>query len=157
MPVRCVVPPPSSVLPSLPPHCPRQSRESSDPLCGATHTTIQTFSLSLSLSLSRTRTLRTTHRYCGSKSNLTIDHVIPSSRGGEWRYDNLVAACSKCNTKKGSKLPSECRMHPRRKPCVPKFFSVGVINSVAETVITGKAFPLEWASYMPRPEKFFEA
>ena len=108
-------------------------------------------------SLSRARTLRTTHRYCGSKSNLTIDHVIPSSRGGEWRYDNLVTACSKCNTKKGSKLPSECRMHPRRKPCVPKFFSVGVINSVAETVITGKAFPLEWASYMPRPEKFFEA
>lgn len=96
-------------------------------------------------------------QYCGSKSNLTIDHVIPSSRGGEWRYDNLVTACSKCNTKKGSKLPSECRMHPRRKPCVPKFFSVGVINSVAETVITGKAFPLEWASYMPRPEKFFEA
>ena len=31
-------------------------------------------------------------QYCGAKSNLTIDHVIPSSRGGEWRYDNLVAA-----------------------------------------------------------------
>ena len=33
-------------------------------------------------------------QYCGAKSNLTIDHVIPSSRGGEWRYDNLVAASS---------------------------------------------------------------
>ena len=94
-------------------------------------------------------------QYCGSRSNLTIDHVIPSSRGGEWRYDNLVTACSKCNTKKGSKLPSECRMHPRKQPEVPKFFSVGVINSIAETVISGRAFPAEWEDYMPRPEMFF--
>ena len=48
-------------------------------------------------------------------------------------------------------------MHPRRKPAVPKFFSIGVINSIAETVITGKAFPTEWTAYMPRADKFFEA
>ena len=93
-------------------------------------------------------------QYCGSKSNLTIDHVIPVSKGGEWRYDNLVTACSRCNTKKAAKLPHECRMHPRRKPDIPKFFSVGIVSCIAETVIAGKAFPIEWTNYMPKEEKF---
>jgi hypothetical protein len=42
-------------------------------------------------------------RYCGSKQNLTIDHVVPLSKGGKWVWENLVAACTKCNGKKGSK------------------------------------------------------
>lgn len=96
-------------------------------------------------------------QYCGSRTNLTIDHVIPISRGGEWKYDNLVTACSRCNTKKGSKLPHECRMHPKKAPSTPKFLSVGIVSCIAETVITGKAFPTEWQSYMPQPDKFFEA
>ena len=41
-------------------------------------------------------------QYCSKKSNsMTIDHIIPKNKGGKDRWDNLVAACSKCNTKKG--------------------------------------------------------
>tara|TARA_R100000664_G_scaffold10265_2_gene16968 strand:+ start:814 stop:1329 length:516 start_codon:yes stop_codon:yes gene_type:complete len=51
---------------------------------------------------------------------LTIDHVIPKSRGGEKSWINLVAACKKCNQKKGCRTPQECGMIPIRKPTKPK-------------------------------------
>ena len=88
-------------------------------------------------------------QYCGSRTNLTIDHVIPISRGGEWKYDNLVTACSRCNTKKGSKLPHECRMHPKKAPSTPKFLSVGLVSCIAETVITGKVLILLFIEFFP--------
>ena len=59
--------------------------------------------------------------YCGSKKELTIDHVIPRSRGGKNTWDNLVTCCSKCNLKKGDKTPDEARMPLRRKPYEPSF------------------------------------
>src|SRR5690606_6398766 len=42
-------------------------------------------------------------QYCGSSSDLTIDHVLPKSRNGKDTWDNLVTACNKCNHKKGNK------------------------------------------------------
>lgn len=48
--------------------------------------------------------------YCGEKvgfKNLTMDHVIPLSRGGRSTKDNLVPCCKECNTKKKSLLPVE--------------------------------------------------
>lgn len=48
--------------------------------------------------------------YCGSKEHLTIDHVHPSSRGGQDTWENLVTACIKCNTKKGNRTPQEAEM-----------------------------------------------
>ncbi len=45
--------------------------------------------------------------YCGSTSNLEIDHIIPKSRGGSDRIDNLVLACRKCNNEKGNRTASE--------------------------------------------------
>ncbi len=48
--------------------------------------------------------------YCGAKENLTLDHIVPSSRGGEHTWENLVTACSKCNTIKGSRTPEEANM-----------------------------------------------
>lgn len=49
--------------------------------------------------------------YCGKYSiKLTIDHVIPRSRGGKSTYDNMVTACNNCNTKKGSKTPEEANL-----------------------------------------------
>ena len=62
-------------------------------------------------------------QYCGNHFNadkLTLDHVVPKSRGGDNSWTNLVAACKKCNQKKGSKTPAESGMHPIRKPYVPK-------------------------------------
>jgi len=57
--------------------------------------------------------------YCASPDNLTFDHVIPRRLGGRTTWENIVAACSKCNLKKGGRLPKEARMHPRVKPSRP--------------------------------------
>jgi 5-methylcytosine-specific restriction endonuclease McrA len=59
--------------------------------------------------------------YCGSKKDLTIDHVQPRSRGGKNTWTNLVTCCSKCNIKKGNKTPEEAKMTLRRKPFEPTF------------------------------------
>ena len=64
-----------------------------------------------------------TCQYCGATfatNNLTIDHLIPKSRGGKNTWKNLVAACKKCNQKKGCRTPQECGMIPIRKPKKPK-------------------------------------
>jgi len=58
--------------------------------------------------------------YCGAKpKSLTVDHVVPLSRGGKSEFENCVAACKECNTKKGNKLPSEANMYFKRKPFQP--------------------------------------
>lgn len=59
-------------------------------------------------------------QYCGIKtSDLTIDHVIPSSRGGTDTWENVVASCQRCNVKKGNRTPKEANMHLLRHPRVP--------------------------------------
>ncbi len=61
-----------------------------------------------------------TCQYCGSnRHTLTVDHVIPRSRGGESIWENIVASCAPCNRKKGNRLPQEIRMHPKRRPRPP--------------------------------------
>jgi 5-methylcytosine-specific restriction endonuclease McrA len=61
-----------------------------------------------------------TCQYCGSsKHSLTVDHVVPRSRGGESVWENIVASCAPCNRKKGNRLPQEIRMHPKRRPRPP--------------------------------------
>jgi CRISPR/Cas system Type II protein with McrA/HNH and RuvC-like nuclease domain len=61
--------------------------------------------------------------YCGSKRDLTIDHVMPKSRGGTNEWTNLVTCCSKCNIKKGNKTPEESKMIMRVKPHAPNVIS----------------------------------
>jgi len=58
-------------------------------------------------------------QYCGSGKDLTIDHVMPRSRGGKDTWENLVAACSKCNLKKGDRTPEEAAMKLKREPFKP--------------------------------------
>jgi 5-methylcytosine-specific restriction endonuclease McrA len=61
-----------------------------------------------------------TCQYCGSnKPGLTVDHVIPRSRGGVSIWENIVASCASCNRRKGNRLPREIRMHPRKLPRAP--------------------------------------
>jgi len=61
-----------------------------------------------------------TCQYCGSQATgLTVDHVIPRSRGGESVWENIVASCAPCNRKKGSMTPREAKMHPRSHPRPP--------------------------------------
>ena len=58
-------------------------------------------------------------QYCGTTKNLTIDHVLPRSRGGRHTWDNVVAACGRCNTFKGSRTPEEARMTLSKPPKAP--------------------------------------
>ena len=58
--------------------------------------------------------------YCGCNRNLTIDHIIPRSKGGGDHYLNLVVACSKCNTKKGDKYLEQTGMKLLRQPRAPR-------------------------------------
>ena len=71
--------------------------------------------------------------YCGSQRNLTIDHVIPKSRGGSNYWDNLVTSCSRCNSNKDNKTPEEAGMKMRYKPTVPNMFSRIIDESVEST------------------------
>jgi 5-methylcytosine-specific restriction endonuclease McrA len=59
-------------------------------------------------------------QYCGSeRGNLTIDHVIPRSKGGSSAWDNIVTCCAPCNRRKGDRLPRQANMHPRHAPRPP--------------------------------------
>ena len=64
---------------------------------------------------------RDSHRcqYCGSPERLTLDHVQPRSRGGKDAWENLVAACTPCNNRKGNRTPEEAGMPLRRRPFRP--------------------------------------
>ena len=57
-------------------------------------------------------------RYCGTNHNLTIDHVIPKSKGGKWDWQNLVTACNVCNGKKGEKSLQQLKWKLRTQPRV---------------------------------------
>lgn len=58
-------------------------------------------------------------QYCGSTEDLTIDHIIPKSRGGKDTWDNLVTACNRCNNVKGNRIPKEANMKLLREPYRP--------------------------------------
>jgi 5-methylcytosine-specific restriction endonuclease McrA len=60
-----------------------------------------------------------TCQYCGSNKRLTLDHVMPRSRGGRDTWENLVAACESCNTRKGNRTPQEAAMLLKTKPKAP--------------------------------------
>ena len=76
-----------------------------------------------------------TCQYCGKKplsKELTLDHVVPKSRGGKNTWENLVSACKKCNQKKGSKTPKEAGMIPINKPHKPKYNFLNNVNLVED-------------------------
>ena len=62
-------------------------------------------------------------QYCGKRfatSELTLDHVVPRSRGGRSTWDNLVCCCVACNARKGGRLPNETHMGLIRTPLKPR-------------------------------------
>lgn len=58
-------------------------------------------------------------QYCGSKKQLTIDHIIPKSKGGKTNWTNLITACNRCNVSKGDKTPEQAGLVLRSKPFKP--------------------------------------
>jgi len=82
-----------------------------------------------------------TCQYCGSRSSLTVDHVVPRSKGGSSTWDNIVASCAPCNRRKGDSLPRQVGMHPVRKPRIP---GPQVFIHVASPTI-----PAAWRQWLP--------
>ncbi len=60
-----------------------------------------------------------TCQYCGSTRHLTLDHVIPVSKGGQDTWDNIVTACETCNNRKGNGTPEQAGLVLRTKPKAP--------------------------------------
>lgn len=82
-----------------------------------------------------------TCQYCGRESaGLTVDHVVPRSRGGSSLWDNIVAACAPCNRKKGNKLPGEARMPLRAHPKPP--------GPTVFIRIASPRVPVAWEQYL---------
>ena len=64
-----------------------------------------------------------TCQYCSTTSQtLTIDHIIPKSRGGKTTWNNVVVACKPCNLKKSDKTPEEIGFYLAKKPAKPDFY-----------------------------------
>lgn len=74
-------------------------------------------------------------QYCGSRERLTVDHVMPKSRGGKDTWENLVTACTPCNNRKGNRTPEEAEMPLGRKPFRPTsvMFIRDYVGSVDDT------------------------
>ena len=74
---------------------------------------------------------RYTCQYCGSQpgpEELTIDHVMPKSRGGASTWENCVLACVDCNARKANKTPAEARMHLRKVPRKPSWKALAAVS-----------------------------
>jgi 5-methylcytosine-specific restriction endonuclease McrA len=81
-----------------------------------------------------------TCQYCGSRANLTVDHVIPRSKGGPSSWENIVASCAPCNRRKGDALPPQVGMQLLRQPRTP---GPTVFIHVASPTI-----PTAWRQYL---------
>lgn len=86
-------------------------------------------------------------QYCGKPSReLTLDHVLPRHRGGQNTWDNVVAACVRCNHRKAGRTPREAGMRlltepaaPRPNPYHPFYRFLGVNES--------------WRKFFPEPRR----
>ena len=71
--------------------------------------------------------------YCGNSKQLTIDHLIPKSKGGKNTWENLVTCCSRCNVKKGDKTIEQAGLRLLKKPYEPDIF-IEAMNTTLEKV-----------------------
>lgn len=78
-------------------------------------------------------------QYCGRRAE-SIDHVVPRSKGGAHAWENVVAACGRCNTTKRDRLLEETSMRLRQRPQVPRDLSW-------VTVSVGHV-PEPWTAYL---------
>lgn len=97
------------------------------------------------LALNRRNVLRRdayTCQYCGRRGgDLTVDHVLPKSRGGRSSWENLVTACRPCNLKKKNRTPEEAGMRLIKRP-VPPRHSILLVADLPH-------LPEAWRTYLP--------
>ena len=83
---------------------------------------------------------RWTCQYCGSRTSLTVDHVVPRSKGGHSSWDNIVTSCAPCNRRKGDAMLRQAGMKLIRQPSSP---SPQIFIHVATPTI-----PAAWRAYL---------
>ncbi|MDE0529477.1 MAG: HNH endonuclease [Truepera sp.] len=84
-----------------------------------------------------------TCQYCGARSNdLTLDHIIPRSRGGATAWTNVVACCQRCNARKRDRTPEEANMALRWRPAAPRFLFTSAYGFLSDLD------PI-WMKYLP--------
>ncbi len=84
-------------------------------------------------------------QYCKeekSSKELTLDHVIPRGQGGTTCWENVVACCSSCNTRKGNRTPEQARMFLGKKPIRPTWIPMVFVHAYK------KSAPSKWSEYM---------
>lgn len=86
---------------------------------------------------------RDDHRcqYCGAEAD-SIDHVMPRSRGGEHVWENVAAACRRCNLYKRDRTPDEAGMRLHQAPHAPR--------ELAWVTVAVTRVPEEWKPYLAR-------
>jgi len=84
-------------------------------------------------------------QYCGAREiTLTVDHILPKSRGGKTNWNNMVVACKPCNLKKGNRTAREANMKLIKKPARPNHnYQPIVIPSGPPSYIES------WMKYLP--------
>lgn len=88
-----------------------------------------------------------TCQYCATRTfDLTLDHVLPRSRGGPTSWENVVACCKACNARKRDRTPEEARMFLRRRPYAPRFMFSSAYGVMPEID------PI-WEKYLPLPRR----
>ena len=85
---------------------------------------------------------RFTCQYCGKKAeDLTVDHVVPRRQGGRNAWENVVAACNRCNLRKAGRTPVEARMTLGKAPKAPD------LNPYV--ILQNRVILEEWRPYIP--------
>ena len=82
-----------------------------------------------------------TCQYCGAspvRAELTLDHVVPKSRGGVSEWENVVVACRGCNQKKGSRTPKEAQMALLRDPHRPRYVALALLGEPTHREVWSK-------------------
>ena len=88
----------------------------------------------VSLPVTRRTVLARDHytcQYCGrqpARKDLTVDHVTPRSRGGHTSWENVVAACQRCNGHKGNRTPEEANMGVLSPPARPRYVALALVE-----------------------------
>jgi 5-methylcytosine-specific restriction endonuclease McrA len=87
-------------------------------------------------------------QYCAESrphGGLNLDHVVPRARGGVTSWENVVAACYACNTKKGGRTPEEAGMRLLRAPVQPSGFRATASLWIARSI---DSVPRHWRDYV---------
>ena len=87
-----------------------------------------------------------TCQYCGDREkSLTVDHIMPKSRGGKTVWNNLVVACKPCNLKKGNRTMVEAGLKLYKKPSKPDYYPYPLSIPTAP-----KSHVRSWLKYLPQ-------